>query len=357
MQLRSIVGGLVAGITLAACAMSGTAVPPGPAGPYAQTPLSSVFPDANGSYAFAPYVDMTAYPAFQFAASSKSTGTRYYTMAFVVSYQGSQCEGAWAGEFLPSDTTIGAYVRKQLANIRKLGGDGIVSFGGAGGTELADVCTGASSLAAAYEAIVDAYRATHIDFDIEGNNPYDTASVDRRSQALTLLEAHYKALGTTMTVSYTLPILPQGMPDHVVDVLKSALRFHTGVDIVNVMTMDFGDANAPNPQGHMGAYSIQAVESAARQLKDIGWPLGANPYASIGVTPMIGVNDTASEIFEPSDAQTLLAWAKGHGVGRIAFWAAQRDRQCKGGTNPHASDTCSGILQKPGQFQKIFAPY
>jgi Glycosyl hydrolases family 18 len=356
MQLRNLCAALVAGITLAACAMAGSTVPSASTASSSQTPLSSVVPEAVAPYAFAPYVDMTAYPAFAFAAGSASTGTKYYTMAFVVSYQ-NKCEGAWAGEFLPSDKTIGSYVRKQLANIRKVGGDGIVSFGGAGGTELADVCTGPASLAAAYEAIVDAYRVTHIDFDIEGNNPYDTASFDRRSQALALLEAHYKAVGTTMTVSYTLPILPKGMPDHVVDVLKSALRFHTGVDIVNVMTMDFGDANAPNPQGHMGTYSIEAVQNAARQLKRIGWPLGANPYASIGVTPMIGVNDTAGEIFEPSDAQALLAWAKSNGIGRIAFWAAQRDKQCKGGTNPHASDTCSGILQKPGQFQKIFAAY
>jgi hypothetical protein len=105
----------------------------------------------------------------------------------------------------------------------------------------------------------------------------------------------------------------------------------------------------------MGTYAVDAVKSTARQLKNIHFPLGANPYASIGVTPMIGVNDVATEIFEPSDAQTLLAWAQPNGVGRIAFWAAQRDRQCKGGTNPHASDTCSGILQPPGQFQKIFA--
>ena len=147
------------------------------------------------------------------------------------------------------------------------------------------------------------------------------------------------------------------MPDDVVKVVKSALAAGVKIDIVNEMTMDFGDYYAPSPKGKMGTYAIQSIESAAKQLKQIGFPLGANPYASLGVTPMIGVNDNRDEIFEPADAQTLYDWAKKTGIGRISFWAAQRDKECKGGTKPYAVDICSSIIQTPGQFSKIFAPY
>ncbi|HTA38247.1 MAG TPA: chitinase, partial [Candidatus Acidoferrales bacterium] len=215
----------------------------------------------------------------------------------------------------------------------------------------------AASLEKAYEADIDYYKVTHVDFDIEGPAIDDTASVDRRSQALVALKAHYAKLGKPVTLSYTLPVLPIGMPDDVLNVVKSALAAGLKIDIVNEMTMDFGDYYAPKPQGKMGAYSIKSMQSAANQLKKIGFAFGANPYASLGVTPMIGVNDNKDEIFEPSDAQTLYAWAKKVGIGRISFWAAQRDKECKGGVKKSASDICSSIIQTPGQFSKIFAKY
>jgi hypothetical protein len=354
MNLRSIGMAVLAGAALAACSTSGSNVLPGGAGAPASLAHAAEPPK---TYAFAPYVDMTAYPPFEFAQAAKATGTRYFTMAFLVSLNNATCQGAWGGYALPSDPSLGPYVRKQLAAIRKAGGDGILSFGGAGHLELAQVCTDAASLEKAYEADVDTYKATHIDFDIEGLAIDDTASVDRRSQALVALEAHYAKLGKPVSISYTLPVLPIGMPSDVLNVMKSAVGAGVNIAIVNEMTMDFGDYYAPNPQGRMGTYAIQSIQSAAKQLKQIGFPLGANPYASLGVTPMIGVNDSKDEIFEPADAQTLYAWAKQAGVGRLSFWAAQRDKQCKGGAKSYATDICSSILQKPGQFSKIFAAY
>jgi hypothetical protein len=300
---------------------------------------------------------MTAYPPFLFAQGAKSTGTRYYTMAFLVSLQNKTCRGAWGAVALPDDPAYGSYFRKQLAAIRKRGGDAILSFGGAGNSELAQVCPDARSLEKAYEADIDYYKITHVDFDIEGAAVDDTASVDRRSQALASLETHYAKVGKPISISYTLAVEPVGMPDDVVKVVKSALAAGVKIDIVNEMTMDFGDYYAPSPKGKMGTYAIQSIKSAAKQLKQIGFPLGANPYASLGVTPMIGVNDNRDEIFEPADAQTLYDWAKRTGIGRISFWAAQRDKECKGGTKPFAVDICSSIIQTPGQFSKVFAPY
>jgi hypothetical protein len=353
MNLRNSIAAVLASAVFVACSAPGSDVVPGSAG--AASPAGSAA--APPTFAFAPYVDMTAYPPFEFAKGAKSTGTRYFTMAFLVSLSNTKCQGAWAGTELPTDPTYGPYFRRQLTAIRKIGGDAILSFGGAAGLELARVCPDATSLEKAYETDIDYYGVTHVDFDIEGAAVDDAASVDRRSQALAALEAHYANLGKPVSISYTLPVEPNGMPGDVLNVVKSAVAANVKIDVVNEMTMDFGDYYAPSPQGKMGTYAIRSIESAARQLKKIGFPLGANPYASLGVTPMIGVNDNKDEIFEPSDAQTLVAWAKKRGVGRLSFWAAQRDKQCAGGAKSFALDTCSSIVQTPGQFSKIFAAY
>jgi hypothetical protein len=353
MNLRTLMAAVLASAVLAACSAIGERVLPGSAGDARSVPGAA----APKTYAFAPYVDMTAYPPFEFAPGATTTGTRYFTMAFLVSLNKKTCQGAWGGIELPNDPTYGSYFRKQLAAIRKLGGDAILSFGGAAGLELARVCPDAASLEKAYEADIDYYKITHVDFDIEGAAVDDQPSVDRRSQALAALAAHYAKLGKTISISYTLPVLPIGMPSDVLNVVKSAVTAGVRIAVVNEMTMDFGDYYAPHPKGKMGTYAIQSIESAAKQLKQIGFPLGPNPYASLGVTPMIGVNDNKDEVFEPTDAQTLYAWAQSNGIGRISFWAAQRDKECAGGAKTHALDTCSSIVQTPGQFSKIFAAY
>jgi hypothetical protein len=58
----------------------------------------------------------------------------------------------------------------------------MVSFGGANGQELAQAITNVPALATAYQAVIDAYNHSAIDFDIEGAAVSDHASIDRRSQ-------------------------------------------------------------------------------------------------------------------------------------------------------------------------------
>jgi hypothetical protein len=313
--------------------------------------------ESAGAYRVAPYVDMGSSPSPQLATYAAQTGTTYYTMAFMQAYEGDRCEAAWFGSVPARDPSNGPYLARQLAAIRNAGGDAILSFGGAAGTDLADVCPDATSLASAYEEAIGYYHFTHVDFDIEGNNPYDAASIARRSQALEIVQRHAIATGHPIVLSYTLPVLPAGLPGHVLGVVQSAVKAGIKLAIVNVMTMDFGNGAAPHPQGRMGTYAIDAAVQTVKQLKTIGFPFGSNPYASIGITPMIGVNDVSDEIFEPSDAAKLVKWAAENGVGRLSFWAQQRDKECPhGDASPRsASDTCSGIVQAPYAFGKLFA--
>lgn len=324
-------------------------------------PAFSAAASSPAAYSVAPYVDMTSWPPPNLARYAKASKNPYYTLAFMQSYQGNQCELAWGGTILPNDPTYGEYFAKQLLALRALGGDGIISLGGAAGTDVANECTDATSLASAIEAVIGDYQITHLDWDIEGAEPYDSTSVALRSQALALVQQHYASAGTPIVLSYTLPVLPSGMPQPILDVVKSALSAGVKLSVVNVMAMDYGDGAAPNPQGKMGAYAIQAAKSTLRQLRGIGFPLGAQPYGAVGVTPMIGQNDVHDEVFELSDARKLVAWSRKRHVGRLSFWAAQRDKPCRSGSsgasNSSASDTCSGIVQKPWAFDKIFATF
>jgi hypothetical protein len=69
---------------------------------------------------------------------------------------------------------------------------------------------------------------------------------------------------------------------------------------------------------------------------------------------MIGVNDTNTEVFQLSDAQTLLNFAKSNSyITRLSMWSVARDNGSCAGAG-FASDVCSGISQSNYAFSKIF---
>lgn len=98
-------------------------------------------------------------------------------------------------------------VAAQIGSLRAKGGDVRVSFGGASGSELATTCSSADALAAAYGKVVDAYKLTKVDFDVEGGALPNTAANTRRAQAIAKLQAQHPGLD----VSFTLPVMPEGL--------------------------------------------------------------------------------------------------------------------------------------------------
>ena len=101
-----------------------------------------------------------------------------------------------------------------------------------------------------------------------------------------------------------------------------------GVDIaaVNIMAMDYwGAANAP---GNMGAMAIQAGTSLYNQLTTLlPGKTAAQRWSMVGITPMIGINDDADQIFSVS-TRSGVAWATAHQIGMLGMWALERDNQC-----------------------------
>jgi chitinase len=257
------------------------------------------------AHTFAPYVESWA--NINLTNLATTTGHKFYTLAFVIG--GNGCAPSWNG-----DTAITANTTtfvNDVASLRKLGGDVIISFGGASGTELGDACTTVEALQAAYQTVITRYGLKWMDLDIESGAESHTAAVDRRNKALKNL----KAANPGLRVSYTLAVDPSGLPQAQRTLLSNAKTNGLAVDVVNVMAMDYGGCNLD-----MGKAATDAASATHKQLQTLGvdW--------AVGVTPMTGTNDVACEVFSTSNAQTLVDFSGANDyVALLAFWAVGRD--------------------------------
>ncbi|MBS0262864.1 MAG: cellulose binding domain-containing protein [Planctomycetes bacterium] len=304
---------------------------------------------------YAPYVDMTLYPTYDLVAAAATKQVKYFTLAFIVSDANQQ--PAWGGytEYEVNGGTFDAKLRQQIANLRAAGGDVMVSFGGAANRELAETITSVSQLTTAYQTVINAYNSTHLDFDIEGAAVADRASVDRRSQALATLQKNAAALGQTLQIWLTLPVIPSGLTADGLYVVQSALKYGVQLAGVNVMTMDYGESAAPNPAGQMGTYAIESATSVFGQLQKLygSTKTSAQLWGMIGVTPMIGVNDDTNEVFDLNAARQLLAFVEQQGLGRISIWSLNRDTASTT-SKTYVDTTSSSIVQSELAFSSIF---
>ncbi|MEV7138105.1 glycoside hydrolase family 18 protein [Streptomyces tauricus] len=307
------------------------------------TPSGTTGSGTAAGAGFAPYVDTSLYPAFDLLAHSAATGVKEYNLAFVT--DGGGCTPKWGGV-----TDLGGdAVAAQIGALRAKGGDVRVSFGGAAGSELALNCASADALAAAYGKAVDAYDLTKVDFDVEGGALPDKAANTRRAKAIAKLQSEHPGLD----VSFTLPVMPEGLTQDGVSLLADAKANGVGIDTVNIMAMDYGPAYS----GDMGTYAEQAATATQAQIKAVLGLSDSAAWKAVAVTPMIGVNDVVSEIFTVEDATQLVKFAQSKGLGWLSLWSATRDKQCAGGTKPAADATCSSVLQDANAFSKAFAAY
>jgi len=289
----------------------------------------------GGSARFAPYSDISLGIGSQVAANAKAAGLKGITLAFVVD---GGCAATWGGglgnvanAMFPNGTSVKSAIDALVAQ----GTAVIISWGGAAGS-IQSACGTASQVQAMYQSVFTAYpNISGQDFDIEGgiNNTIV-------AQALKGL----KAANPSKSISLTLPVLPTGLVTAGLNIVNAchAIGFHP--DTINVMAMDYGSAN--DNGGNMLLSAQQAAQATRNQTGDM-----------IGVTPMIGVNDTNTEIFTLSNASDLAIWAKGQSyINRLAFWSLARDNGgCAG--QGFASPTCSGVAQNTWQFSSLFVPF
>lgn len=305
----------------------------------------------------APYVDTTLWPTYDFLAAARSTGLRYFTLAFITADPTTRpAWGGYADYAANNGGTFDTWMKGQISGLRALGGDVMVSFGGASGRELAEVITDIGALKSAYRRVIDAYNLTHLDFDIEGAATADRASVDRRSRALAELQTEYRAAGKELQIWLTLPVLPTGLTPDGVYVVRSARTHGLALAGVNIMTMDYGDSAAPNPNGKMGDYAIQAAESLYSQLATVYGTskTSGQLWQLVGLTPMIGLNDVTTEVFDQQEASEVLAFARLKDIGRLSLWSINRDKQNAAGRIGYVDLHSSSILQSPLEFSLLF---
>lgn len=296
---------------------------------------------------FSPYVDITLYPTPSISEMMKKTGVRFFNLAFIVASTSGACEPAWAGAYKVSDK----FYLEEINRVRSMGGDVLIAFGGANGPYLAEKCSSPEDLASAIEEVITTYNATWLTFDVEGAYLQKMEDNDKRAKALAMIQKKYPNL----KVSFTLPVLPSGLTQAGIDFLKNLIENGVRIDRVDIMAMDYGDWAAPNPDGKMGEYAIQAAKSTFNQLKEL-FPnkSDAEIWQMLSITPMIGVNDITSEVFYPSDAWKLMDWANSTGVGMLSMWSMTRDHPGSGGVSPRHS----GLPDiEDYEFSRIFNQY
>ena len=306
---------------------------------------------------FAAYVDVTATPTYPFEQLGNST-QKDAILSFIVSSPNNACEPSWGGDYTLNQAGAQLDISRRIARLQQLGGSVAISFGGKKNQELADNCTNPTALLNAYTTVVNRYKINTIDLDLEGSSLSNVAAGKRRAIAIATLQKTRRAEGKNLAVWLTLPVTPQGLT--VEDTNAIAQMLANGVDLagVNIMTMDYGSSLTKNQTMLSGSES--AAIQTARQLTILYMrakiPLNnATIWSKIGLTPMIGQNDTPNEIFTLKDAKQLNTFALNHGVGRMSMWSANRDITC--GSNyvniKIVSNSCSGVNEGNQTFAEL----
>jgi cellulose synthase/poly-beta-1,6-N-acetylglucosamine synthase-like glycosyltransferase/chitodextrinase len=303
---------------------------------------------------FAPYVDVTLTPTYQFQNPADDPA-RQSVLGFVVARGATDCTPSWGGQYSLAAANQQLAVGTRIAQLQQEGEQAIVSFGGEANTSLDVACPTAAALTSAYQSVIHAYSLTTIDLDIEGAALDDFAAEQRRAQAIAAVEKADPGL----SVWLTLPVEPSGLQDNAVSVIDSMLAAHVSLAGVNVMTMDFSSAPAP---GSTMAQSAEAALNAAHgQLAALYPEYGIHltqeqVWQRLGATAMIGQNDKKGQNFTVSDARTLAGFAGKNHLGRVSMWSVNRDSQCGSSFSETGmlSNTCSGTPESGLQFSQIF---
>ncbi len=318
---------LLLGLTACSSTVPGAAAPVTPR-PAASNPAGSAAPARP---AFGPYLD-TSVTVPDLAALSGQTGLKHVVLAFVLAQNG-RCDPAWSGTE-PLDSW-----KAPIDAFRAAGGSVTISTGGADGTYLENACGNAADLAGAYTKMLDATGTNLLDIDVEHD-----VQINKVVDALSQVQ---RARGTDITL--TLPVDLAGLGPGQLALVRRAAATDLAIT-VNIMDMDF------HAGGDWGKAMVDAAEVMLSQLRKI-YPKAsqAEQNRRLGITIMIGRNDNGV-ITQPDDAQTVLDFAKSHGVGRLGIWSLARDR----GTcakRVAAQPDCSGIAQKDYQFTRLLAGF
>ena len=275
------------------------------------------------SRVFSPYVDIMLYPTPDLVKIKKSTGIDTFIVSFVVCCNSPGCTSNSAsfggvlgiGSNSEGNNSDLSTINNTIKSFKDDGGNVVISFGGAVNNELALCHDDPQSLAAEYKKVIKEYRPVRIDFDIEGNTGgKDTHQL--RAKALSILK---KELADEMPlISLCLPVNPDfGLDSSALSVIESMRDENVDIDLISLMTMDYGANYAGIPSS---VNAVNALEASYEQSKKY------YPNIKMGVIPMVGENDDGS-VFSISDAKSLLGEIKQRNyVKMLSMWSINRDK-------------------------------
>jgi chitinase len=285
-----------------------------------------------------PYMYLGAGDNFKLTDCDDTCGQKFYTLAFIIADKNNQ--PAWDGRWPLEENRYA----DQIAAIRKRGGDIVVSFGGEAGKEIALVEPDEQKLFAMYEAVIDKYSFTWLDFDIEGNAMKDHDANRRRNAVIKKLQVKHPGL----IVSFTVPVVPDGMNPNSIKMITDAHKQGVKIHSANIMTMFFGEKY--NQKMSMLQMCTASANKAHEQTQAI------DPQIQIGLCPLIGYNgaEKFQETFSVDDARKLQEWAsKTDWICSLSFWCVNRDAA----TGKKGGNTDSGVKQERFAFTKAFQPF
>ncbi len=285
-------------------------------------------------YESAPYYSTLDSSGPSLPSVMSATGQKAFDMAFILA-NGSSCSPSWDGtDPVSSDTQVASVI----SSVRSAGGDVIVSAGGYNGTKLGQVCSSASTTAAAYQQVITTYGLHAFDFDLEEPEIENSTAISYELGAAKILQGEDPGL----FISITIPSTTTGANYFGGLLLDEAKSLGFTPDDYTIMPFDGGFSG--------GSSQVTALQDFNAQLMStFGWS-SAQAYAHEGFSGMNGRTDTG-EYFYQSDFQTVLSFAEANKMSRFTFWSVNRDRECNPvDNNDVTSSECSGVSQNSWDF-------
>ncbi len=253
------------------------------------------------------------------ATQAMTTRNTMLTWAFATGECGSEnWAGMTAATFASANVPLFVNAHKRY----------IVSTGGAAGSFTCGSDAG-------FTAFIDRYNSLQlvgIDFDIESGQTQ--AQIDSLIQRVKNAQSKYPAL----RFSFTLATLAQnnGKSSAAVEMCASSPNSLSSIGtlvmqrikanglkgyFINLMTMDYGTGTGVCVMNGNTCDMGQSAIQAAMNLHNY-WGV---PYFQIELTPMVGTNDVAANVFSLSDADTMDHFVIWNGIRSVHYWSMDRD--------------------------------
>jgi hypothetical protein len=292
-------------------------------------------------HVFEPYIS----PSNSLVKTAGQAGVKYFTLDFLQTPRPGSCTVDWNGD--PA-TPVGSYAQ-GIAALQAEGGQVVPSFGGASAdsddTELADSCHSVPAIAGQYEHVITTYHLTRLDLDTEEDSLNNYAGIERRNEAIAMVERWAARTGRVVQFIYTIPTNTTGIDQGGAYVLQNAVQAGARIAVVDIMTFDYYD-NLPHEMADNTESAVTALFNVLHRLypgKSPGQLWGMIGLCEdIGGPPQPGVDDYGpAETFTIGDAHTVERWAAARGLAELTFWNLASDN----------------LKSAPYQYSHAFEPF